>query len=127
MVWFHGGGFTMGDGSDTTNGPGYLLDKDVILVSINYRLGIFGFLTLGNDEISGNQGIWDQVEALKWVQRNIANFGGNSEKVTIFGCSAGGWSVSSLLASHQARRLFSAAIVQSGPLEFPGLMADDKK
>ena len=117
MVWFHGGGFTAGDSSTRLYGPEFLLDKDVILVTVNYRLGIFGFLTLGIEEISGNQGMWDQLESLKWVQKNIAAFGGDPNKVTIFGESAGGYSVSHHLTSHQSKGYFSAAIIQSGPLE----------
>ena len=74
--------------------PGFLLDKDVILVTINYRLGIFGFLTLGNEELSGNVGLWDQLGGLKWIKKNIFHFGGNPNQVTLFGESAGGWSVS---------------------------------
>ena len=127
MVWIHGGGFVAGDGTEEVTGPGFLLDKDVILVTLNYRLGMFGFLTLGNAEISGNQGMWDQLEALKWVQKNIASFGGQRQKVTIFGESAGGWSISSHLASWKSKGHFSGAIVQSGPLDFVGLKADAKK
>ena len=127
MVWYHGGGFVTGESSDTMYGPGALLDKDVILVTVNYRLGIFGFLTLGTEEIPGNQGMWDQLEALRWVNENIAAFGGNHEKITIFGESAGGWSISSLLASHQTKGLYRGAVVQSGPLEFPGLKIDQYK
>lgn len=117
MVWFHGGGYTSGDSSSRLYGPEYLLDKDVILVTVNYRLGIFGFLTLGVNDLAGNQGMWDQLQGLKWVQRNIGAFGGDSNQVTIFGESAGGFSVSFHLTSHQSRNYFHSAIVQSGPLE----------
>ena len=106
-----------GDSGELFFGPGNLLDKDVIFVSINYRLGVFGFLTLGDDSLPGNQGLWDQLGALKWIKRNIAAFGGNPDKVTIFGESAGGWSVSYQLASHQSKDYFHAAIVQSGSLD----------
>ena len=97
MVWFHGGGFTSGQAS--MYGPEHLLDKDVILVTVNYRLGPLGFFTLGNEEVPGNQGMWDQYEGLQWVQNNIKSFGGNPSRVTIFGESAGGWSVTNHLAS----------------------------
>ena len=97
MVWFHGGGFTSGQAS--MYGPEHLLDKDVILVTVNYRLGPLGFFTLGNEEVPGNQGMWDQYEGLQWVQNNIKSFGGNPNRVTIFGESAGGWSVTNHLAS----------------------------
>ena len=72
----------------------YLLDKDIVLVTINYRLGIFGFFTTGDSAAPGNFGMKDQVLALKWVQENIKEFGGDSKRVTIFGESAGGVSVS---------------------------------
>ena len=72
MVWFHGGGFLSGQAS--MYGPEHLLDKDVILVTVNYRLGPLGFFTLGNEEVPGNQGMWDQYEGLKWVQNNIKSF-----------------------------------------------------
>lgn len=127
MVWFHGGGFTSGDSSDNMFSPGYLLDKDVILVTVNYRLGIFGFFTLGNDDAPGNLAMWDQRESLVWVQNNIAAFGGNPNKVTIFGESAGGLSVSFQLASRKNKGLFHAAIVQSGPIHLPGLRTDLSK
>ncbi len=125
MVWIHGGGFLSGDGSDGFYGPSNLLDKDIILVTLNYRLGIFGFLTAGNEEMPGNLGLWDQLGALKWVQKNIKAFDGNPEKVTIFGESAGGWSVSYQMASKQSKNLYSAAIVQSGPLDM-GLLYVEK-
>lgn len=127
MVWFHGGGFTSGDSSDQVYSPGYLLDKDVILVTVNYRLGIFGYFTLGNDDAPGNLGAWDQRESLVWVQNNIAAFGGNPKKVTIFGESAGGISVSYQLASRKNKGLFHAAIIQSGPIHLPGLTVDKSR
>ena len=97
MVWFHGGGFVTGQAS--MYGPQHLLDKDVILVTVNYRLGPLGFFSLGTEQVPGNQGMWDQYEGLRWVQSNIASFGGDPNKVTIFGESAGGWSVTNHLAS----------------------------
>ena len=115
MVWIHGGGFQVGAGTTDFYGPNLLVDKDVVIVSINYRLGVLGFLSTGDDVIPGNIGMWDQVLALKWVQRNIKAFGGDPDNVTIFGESAGGMSVSYLLLSPAASRLFHKAIVQSGP------------
>ncbi|XP_033221036.1 esterase SG1-like [Belonocnema kinseyi] len=90
MVWIHGGGFKTGSGSFTVYGPSYILDKDVILVSINYRLGVLGFFTTGDLLVPGNMGLKDQVLALKWVQENIHFFGGDPDKVTIFGQSSAG-------------------------------------
>ena len=94
MVYIHGGAFITGGGSSTTFGPGYLLGNDVVVVAINYRLGALGFLATDDKAVTGNMGIKDQQLALKWVQNNIAGFGGDPSKVTIFGDDAGGASVS---------------------------------
>jgi len=125
MAWIHGGGFNVGNSGEFFYEPGFLLDKDVILVTINYRLGIFGFLTLGNEELSGNVGLWDQLGGLKWIKKNIFHFGGNPNQVTLFGESAGGWSVSYHLASEKSKDYFNSAIIQSGPLDM-GLIQTDK-
>jgi para-nitrobenzyl esterase len=114
MVWIHGGGFVGGSGTLPETDGGLLAKRDVVIVSFNYRLGRFGFFAhaaLGKD---GNWGLMDQIAALKWVQRNIAAFGGDPAKVTIFGESAGGESVSRLMASPAAKGLFARAIVASG-------------
>ena len=97
MVWIHGGSFAFGAGE--IFGAEYLLDKDVVFVSINYRLGIFGFLTTGDASAPGNFGMKDQVLALKWVQKNIQKFGGDPNRVTLFGESAGAACVSFHLIS----------------------------
>lgn len=83
MVWFHGGGFTSGAGSSYL--ATYFMDDDIVIVTTNYRLGVFGFLSTGDDVISGNSGLKDQVAALEWVQENIEKFGGDPNLVTIFG------------------------------------------
>ncbi|XP_041980319.1 juvenile hormone esterase-like isoform X2 [Aricia agestis] len=114
MVWIHGGGFFCGSGNDDLYGPKYLLQHDVVLVTINYRIGVFGFLCLDTEDIPGNAGMKDQVAALKWVKDNISNFGGDPENVTIFGESAGGTSVSFHLVSPMSKGLFKRAIMQSG-------------
>ena len=99
MVWIHGGAFTRGSGSTPTYDGEELAKKGVVLVTINYRLGVFGFfahpeLTKESDRnASGNYGILDQIAALEWVQKNIAAFGGDPKRVTIFGESAGSWAV----------------------------------
>lgn len=114
MVWIHGGGFVGGSGTLPETDGTALARRDVVIVSFNYRLGRFGFFAhpaLGAD---GNWGLMDQIAALKWVQRNIASFGGDPAKVTIFGESAGGESVSRLMASPAAKGLFARAIVASG-------------
>ncbi|XP_013173656.1 PREDICTED: cholinesterase 1-like [Papilio xuthus] len=114
MVWIHGGGFTGGTGSDELYGPNYLVRHDVILVTFHYRLEILGFLCLDTEDVPGNAGMKDQVAALRWVQKNISNFGGDPNNVTIFGESAGGGSVSLHLLSPMSKGLFKRAIPQSG-------------
>lgn len=115
MFYIHGGGFISGHGTDTnTNGPDFLIEKDVVMVSINYRLGVFGFLALDSKEAPGNMGLRDQVEALKWVKQNIDKFNGDPNNVTIFGLSAGGASVEYLMLSPTAKGLFHKAIAQGG-------------
>lgn len=114
MFFIHGGGYYQGSGSKFLYGPEFLAPKGVILVTINYRLNIQGFLCLGIKEAPGNAAMKDQVAALKWVQKNIRAFGGDPENVTIFGESAGGASVSLHLISPMSKGLFSKAIVQSG-------------
>ena len=116
MVYIHGGGFTQGSGDEYDPTP--LLEEDVIVVTINYRLGGLGFLTFGNDLISGNMGLRDQIEAIKWVKRNIIFFGGDPNKITIFGESGGAISVSALQISPQIAGLVSGVIMQSGNMLF---------
>lgn len=115
MVFLHGGGFLFGNGTDdAAHGPDYLIQKEVVIVSINYRLGILGFLSLDRKEAPGNMGLRDQVAALKWIQKNISHFGGDPNSVTIFGISAGASSVELLLLSPLSKGLFHKAIAQSG-------------
>ena len=120
MVWIHGGALTRGSGARKHYDGVNLAKKGVVVVTINYRLGAFGFLALDElsaespDDVSGNYGILDQIAALKWVQENIHHFGGDSNKVTIFGESAGSWSVCALVATPMAKGLFHRAIGQSG-------------
>ncbi|XP_044593018.1 esterase FE4-like [Cotesia glomerata] len=119
LVWIHGGAYFFGSGNDEIYSPDYLVEKDVIVVTINYRLGIIGFLNLDVEEAPGNQGLKDQVMALKWVQQNIAQFGGDPNRVTIFGESAGSASVHYLTISPLAQGLFQRAILQSGVATAP--------
>ncbi len=120
MLWIHGGALTRGSGSTPTYDGESLAAKGVVLVTINYRLGVFGFmahpeLTKESDRnASGNYGFLDQIAALEWVQKNIAAFGGDPKRVTIFGESAGSWSVNVLTASPLAKGLFHRAIGESG-------------
>lgn len=89
LVYIHGGGFISGDSRNSTYGADFLLSQDNIVVKIQYRLGIFGFLNFGNDEYTGNMGLKDQQMALKWVYENIENFSGNKNEILLFGQSAG--------------------------------------
>ncbi len=120
MVWIHGGALTRGSGANRVYDGTALAKKGVVLVTVNYRLGVLGYLAhpeLTAESVnhsSGNYGVLDQIAALKWVQKNIARFGGDPSRVTIFGESAGSWSVNALVASPLARGLFHRAIGQSG-------------
>ncbi|CAH0601908.1 unnamed protein product [Chrysodeixis includens] len=114
MVFIHGGGFKFGSSSSSLYGGDYLVEKDVVLVTLNYRCGPLGFLSMNTPEIPGNAGLKDMVQALRWVKNNIENFGGNSGNITIFGESAGGAAVSLLTASPLTKNMISKAIIQSG-------------
>ncbi len=120
MVWIYGGGFAGGGTSEARQDGEHLAHKGVIVVSMNYRLGIFGFFALpelaseSSHHAAGNYGLMDQVAALQWVKKNIAAFGGDPSKVTIFGESAGSISVSAQMASPMAQGLFARAMGESG-------------
>ncbi|MCG8414636.1 MAG: carboxylesterase family protein [Pseudomonadales bacterium] len=119
MVWFHGGGNTAGHGGALIFDGSNLANRGAVVVTANYRLGPFGFLShpaLTNEsehQASGNYGLMDQIETLRWVQQNIEGFGGDPERVTIFGQSAGGEDVCLLMASPQAAGLMHGVIGQS--------------
>lgn len=113
MFWIHGGGFVIGAGTrDRFNGARMAVNGDVVVVSFNYRLGVFGFFNFPG--IPPNLGISDQITALKWVKENIRNFGGDPNNITIFGESAGAMSISILLCVPEAKNLFHKAIMESG-------------
>jgi para-nitrobenzyl esterase len=119
MFWIHGGGYSGGSGDEPRHNGDFLPTKGVVLVTINYRLGVFGFLATPDlakeaDGAAGNYGLLDMVAALEWVKRNIGQFGGDSGNVTIFGESAGSSAVSTLMAAQPARGLFQKAIGESG-------------
>ncbi len=133
LVWIYGGGFSFGSTSTPTHNGEHLARKGVVLVSLNYRVGPLGFLAHPGlsaespHHVSGNYGLLDQIAGLQWVKKNIAAFGGDPDKVTIFGESAGGISVSMLCASPLAHGLFCGAISESGgsfgptrPTTYPG-------
>ena len=120
MVWIHGGGFIFGSGSQSTYRGDVLASRgDVVVVTINYRLGLLGFLNLneitgGEIPSTGNEGLLDQIAALQWVRDNILAFGGDPGNVTVFGESAGGMSIGCLMGMPKARGLFHKAILESG-------------
>lgn len=114
MFWIYGGGYTSGASNDPTFDGGNIASRgDVVLVTINYRLGAFGFLALDDGVTNGNYGLADAINALDWVRHHIQNFGGDPDRITIFGQSAGAASVRALLASPKAKGKFQAAIPMS--------------
>ncbi|HWU77363.1 MAG TPA: carboxylesterase family protein [Rhodanobacter sp.] len=125
LVYFYGGGFVAGDGSEKRYDGASLASRGMVTVTVNYRLGVFGFFALpalvaeSPQHAAGNYGLLDQVAALRWVQANIARFGGDPARVTIAGESAGSIAVSALMASPLSRDLFAQAIGESGALIAP--------
>ncbi|XP_004583974.2 cocaine esterase-like isoform X3 [Ochotona princeps] len=126
MVWIHGGALAVGMAS-MYDGSALAAFEDVVVVTIQYRLGVLGFFSTGDQHASGNWGYLDQVAALRWVQQNIAYFGGNPDRVTIFGESAGGTSVSSHVLSPMSQGLFHGAIMESGVAVLPGLITSSSE
>ncbi|CAG2172985.1 unnamed protein product [Oppiella nova] len=112
MFWIYGGGLATGSISKFNGGP--LATHDIVFVAANYRLGPLGFLYGGREDAPGNQGFYDQLLALKWVRDNIHAFGGDRDEITIFGGSAGSWSISAHILSPLSKGLFKRAIMQSG-------------
>src|SRR5213075_254864 len=122
LVYFYGGGFLAGDGSELRYDGESIARKGIVSVTVNYRLGVFGFFAYPEltkespHHASGNYGLLDQNAALRWVQKNIAAFGGDPKKVTIAGESAGSFSVSAQMASPLSKNLIAGAIGESGSL-----------
>ncbi|KAJ0183513.1 hypothetical protein K1T71_001489 [Dendrolimus kikuchii] len=114
MFFIHGGGYKSGSGDDQHYGADFLVQHNVVIVTINYRLGIFGFLCLDTEEVPGNAGLKDQALALKWVNENISKFGGDPKNITVFGESAGGASTIYHILSPLSKGLFQRAISMSG-------------
>ncbi|XP_029782034.1 carboxylesterase 3-like isoform X2 [Suricata suricatta] len=126
MVWIHGGSLVAG-AATSQDGSALAAYGDVVVVTIQYRLGLLGFLSTGDEHAPGNWGFLDVVAALHWVQGNISPFGGDFNSVTIFGSSAGACIVSALVLSPLAAGLFHRAIAQSGVITIPGLQASDPR
>lgn len=116
LVWIHGGGIFTGNATEEITGPDYLMQKDIVLVTFQYRMGVFGFLSLEDPSLNipGNAQFKDQTFALKWVQKNIKNFGGDADNVTLFGESWGGGAACYHMISDKSRGLFHRAILMSG-------------
>jgi para-nitrobenzyl esterase len=130
MFWIHGGGYSGGASSEPRHNGDFLPLKEIVLVTINYRLGVFGFLALSElaaepGGFTGNYGLMDMVAALEWVKKNIAGFGGDPNSVTIFGESAGSFAVSTLMAAPSAQGLFHRAIGESGGALNSGVLTVD--
>lgn len=129
MVWIFGGGYVAGGTSEPRQDGEHLAEKGVVVVSMNYRLGLFGFLALpglaaeSSAHAAGNYGLMDQTAALQWVRRNISRFGGDPHNVTLFGESAGSFSVSAQMASPLAQGLFVHAIGENGAAFYSGGLA----
>lgn len=116
MVFIHGGTFMSGSSGTEMFGPDFLIDKNVILVTFNHRLGAFGYLSLSDPSLNvpGNAALKDQSLALKWIRKNISNFGGDSNNITLFGESAGGVGAHYQMISDMSKNLFDRAVLQSG-------------
>jgi len=116
IAFLHGGGFESGTPIDY--GPEYLLDRNVVFVTINYRLGALGFLALETEDIPGNAALKDQSLALQWIQRNIRFLGGDPRRVTLAGISSGSYAITAHMMSPMSKGLFNNAILTSGALAF---------
>nr|QCC89032.1 carboxylesterase 17 [Meteorus pulchricornis] len=119
LVFIHGGAFISGSNNSTLYAPDYLLDQGIILVTVNYRLGILGFLSSGNEASPGNYGLKDVIEALFWIQANIEEFGGNASLITLAGHSAGASIAHHLALSNRTENLFDKVITHSGSANAP--------
>ena len=120
MVWLYGGSLRIGSNNFDEYGPNEFMKHDIILVTLNYRLGALGFLSMGTNEVPGNAGLRDQNIAMVWVKNNINNFGGNKEMITLAGQSSGSFSVAMHILSPLSKGLFKRAILQSGTTLSPG-------
>jgi para-nitrobenzyl esterase len=118
VVWIHGGSYEIGCGDLPTSDPSvWVKEQNILVVAISYRLGIFGFLG-GDERRPPNLGLFDIIEALKWIKTNIESFGGNPENITLFGQSSGGDAIAHLMISEGVENLFQRVIIQSAPFGF---------
>lgn len=114
IFYIHGGGFAEGSGNDFFHGADFLIEQDVILVTFNYRLGAFGFMSLNTEQFSGNMGLKDQHTALKWIHNNIHAFGGDQKRLTVMGHSVGAASAHYHILFDQSQKMIRGAICLSG-------------
>lgn len=119
MVWFHGGAYLLGDGNTFLYGPDQLMKEDIVVVTMNSRLGTLGFLSTDDEHAQGNYGLKDNVLALRWIRENIQNFGGDANKITVAGQSAGAVTIHNLLLTNTTEGLFHQVIMMSGSAFFP--------
>lgn len=118
VVWIHGGSYEIGGGDLPTSDPSvWVKEQNIIVVAVTYRLGVFGFLG-GDEERPANLGLFDIIESVQWIKKNIQSFGGNPENITFFGQSSGGDAIAHLMISEGVDDLFQRAIIQSAPLGF---------
>lgn len=125
IVFIHGGSWYFGAGSEY--GPAYLLEEDVILVTLNYRMGVLGFVSTGNEDLPGNMGMKDQVLAMKWVYENIKNFGGDPKRITLAGHSSGATSVQLHMISQTARQYFTQGLSISSSAFVPWAVMTEER
>ncbi|XP_031639929.1 esterase B1-like [Contarinia nasturtii] len=126
LVYFYGGAFTEGSGHSNTYGPDFLIHPDNIVVTLNYRTGIFGFMNLGFGEYTGNMGLKDQQLAMKWIYENIEHFSGKKDEILLFGQSAGGASVNFHMLNEESRKYFNRAfLLSSSALNYYALYEPD--
>lgn len=114
MVYIFGGQYIRGSGNDQLIGPDFLMEKDIILATFNFRVGVFGFMSLGTPEYSGNMGLKDEQLAIKWIHDNIERFGGDNSRITLAGHSSGSFSVSHHLLNDESKKYFQQSIALSG-------------
>ena len=128
LIWIHGGGYFLGTSAmDFYDGQILASKNDIIVATINYRLGVLGFLYLGNEDAPGNMAMYDQILAIEWIKNNIQSFGGDPNSLTLFGHSAGAASISSHLLSPISRHLVRRVILQSGTVNAPwGFLTAEK-
>lgn len=127
LVFIHGGSFVDGSGDDDLYGPDFIIENRAILVTLNYRVGIFGFMSFNTPEYSGNMALKDQQLAMKWIHENVERFSGDPKRVTLFGQSAGAVLAHFQVFSSESRKYFRNAIIMSGVTENMWAISDSNE